>query len=65
MKKTSISMPGKAKLGDYLFKGAVTVLAGGSAVAGVMVAVSMAERFSFHRHNKQATLEGQDPAKQQ
>jgi hypothetical protein len=58
-------MSGKAKLGDYLFKGAVTVLAGGSLVAGVIVAVSMADRFAFHRHNKQAMLEGQDDTKQQ
>lgn len=39
----------KGQLGDYLFKGAVTVLAGGSLLAGISVAISMADRFAFHR----------------
>ncbi len=39
----------KGQLGDYVFKGAVTLLAGGSVLAGISVAISMADRFAFHR----------------
>ena len=37
------------RLSDVLFKGTVTLLAGGSLLAGVAVSASMLQRFAFHR----------------
>jgi hypothetical protein len=52
-------MASKATLGDYLFKATVTLLAGGSLLAGISVAISMGDRFALHRGgSKEAALEG-------
>lgn len=36
-------------IGDVLFKGTVTLLAGASLIAGIGVATAMVQRFAFHR----------------
>lgn len=41
--------PATMALGDVLFKGTVTLLAGASLIAGVGVATAMVQRFAFHR----------------
>lgn len=45
----------KRTLGDTLFRAAVTVLAGGSLLAGVGVAMGMVDRFNYLR---QVSLQG-------